>query len=77
MKTSNPVFDASEFIRVGNEMLAIVAKNYQSAYRFERPIIPDIQPGSVRKQFSQHPPEDGISEDTLLEDTNEIVINMP
>ncbi|MFB6271833.1 MAG: aspartate aminotransferase family protein [Salinibacter sp.] len=64
--------DADEFREYGHRVVDWIADYLETVG--DRPVVPDVEPGEIREQFPDTPPESGGSFDGLMEDFRKTIV---
>jgi aromatic-L-amino-acid/L-tryptophan decarboxylase len=66
--------DTEEFRRLGHEMVDWIANYREQVYRGDLPVMPNVSPGSLRRQLPAAAPQDPEPPAVLLADVNRLIL---
>lgn len=69
---TNHHMTSAEFRAAGREVVDWIADYYD--WIEQHPVVPDIEPGDIRKNLPAHPPEKGESFDVMMQDVDQVIM---
>jgi aromatic-L-amino-acid/L-tryptophan decarboxylase len=71
---SNPFFSTETLMTEGHRMLELIKNCAEDIFENgEQPVHPNVQPGFLRSQISEEPPEEGRQMEQLIEITRTVI----
>ena len=71
---SNPFFNTDTLMKGGQQMLQLIKECSEDIYGDNsKPVLPDVEPGFLRNQLPEDPPEEGKEIEHLLEMTKKVI----